>query len=424
MSLHAIRTHRSRESNMELRPILSTLLRHKMAAGLIVLEIALTCAIICNAFFLVGQRLETMRLPSGITDEDRVLTLQLAGIGPQSNAEALTREDLQALRAIPGVESVTLTNQLPFDPRSSSNSNVALSAEQERPTLEAAQYMVREDFVRTLGLRVVAGRDFNADEYMDAEAAARQLSQPDQLRSPVIITEAMAARLFPGQPALGKSIYLGTIPLNIVGVVQTLTRPTRNDGELSYSMILPVRQVFNGENYVIRIADPSQAARIRKEASDALVRVAPNRIQLSDNPYAELHANFFRADRAMIGLLLIICTSLLLVTALGIIGLASFWVQQRTRQIGIRRALGATRRQILRYFQTENFLLTSIGIVLGMLLAQLLNQWLMSRYELPRLPLAYLPIGALALWLLGQIAVLPPARRAAAIAPAVATRST
>jgi putative ABC transport system permease protein len=118
-----------------------------------------------------------------------------------------------------------------------------------------------------------------------------------------------------------------------------------------------------------------------------------------------------------------VCMGLLLITALGIVGLASFWVQQRTKQIGIRRALGATRGQILRYFQIENFLIAGIGIALGMLLAFGLNQLLMSKYELPRLPLLYLPAGALILWLLGQLAVLGPARRAAMVPPAIATRS-
>jgi len=113
----------------------------------------------------------------------------------------------------------------------------------------------------------------------------------------------------------------------------------------------------------------------------------------------------------------------LLVTALGIIGLASFWVAQRRRQIGVRRALGATRGDILRYFQTENFLIVSIGIMLGMVLAYGLNLWLMRAYELPRLPLYYLPMGMVVLWLLGQLAVLAPALRAAAVPPVVATRT-
>jgi putative ABC transport system permease protein len=111
------------------------------------------------------------------------------------------------------------------------------------------------------------------------------------------------------------------------------------------------------------------------------------------------------------------------ITGLGIVGLASFWVQQRTRQIGIRRALGATKRDIVHYFQLENFILATIGIVLGMLLAYGINLWLMDKYGVPRLPSEFLPIGALLLWLLGQVAVLGPALRAAGIPPAIATRS-
>jgi putative ABC transport system permease protein len=114
---------------------------------------------------------------------------------------------------------------------------------------------------------------------------------------------------------------------------------------------------------------------------------------------------------------------MLTVTAFGIVGLASFWVQQRTRMIGTRRALGATRGQILRYFQLENFILSGVGIVLGLAGAMGLSLLLMTHYELPRLPWIYLPLGALVLWLLGQLAVLAPARRAAALPPVVALRA-
>jgi putative ABC transport system permease protein len=98
-------------------------------------------------------------------------------------------------------------------------------------------------------------------------------------------------------------------------------------------------------------------------------------------------------------------------------------VQQRWRSIGIRRAIGATRGDILRYFQGENFLIVGAGIVLGGVLAVLLNLLLMAHYELPRLPLWYLPIGAAVLWALGQLSVLSPARRAARIPPVAAMRS-
>jgi putative ABC transport system permease protein len=89
----------------------------------------------------------------------------------------------------------------------------------------------------------------------------------------------------------------------------------------------------------------------------------------------------------------------------------------------VRRALGATRGDILRYFQLENFILASAGIVLGMALAYAINLWLMNKYEVARLPAEFLPVGAGLLWILGQIAVLGPAMRAATIPPAIATRT-
>ncbi|WP_442683322.1 ABC transporter permease [Stenotrophomonas sp. JC08] len=406
---------------MEIRPILSTLTRHKTAAALIVLEIALSCAIICNALFIVSQRMETLNLASGM-DDDRLVEIALSGIGEQTDADARTAEDLAALRAVPGVERVAVTNQLPFQ-NGSWNTSLALSAEQEVPTLTATQYMVGEGTLATMGLTLVAGRDFNADEYMSSDVLSK-VEDAEGLSSPIILSKPAADKLFPDGGAVGKTVYMANIPLTIVGVVDTLLRPNMMGGNRTFSMILPIRMNFsNGGRYLIRVSEPARRAEVLEQALAALDRNDPNRLVSRKQTYEEGRARYFANDRDMIGLLLIVSALLLLVTALGIVGLASFWVQQRTKQIGIRRALGATRGQILRYFQTENFLLAGIGIVLGMLLAYLLNQWLMGRYELPRLPLLYLPVGALALWLLGQAAVFGPARRAAAIPPAVATRS-
>src|SRR3546814_8411842 len=94
------------DSTMELRPILSTLLRHKTAAALIVLEIALSCAIVCNALFLIGNRIERINLVSGVA-ETEVVRVQLTGIGEDDNADALTRSDLATLRGLPRSEEHT-----------------------------------------------------------------------------------------------------------------------------------------------------------------------------------------------------------------------------------------------------------------------------------------------------------------------------
>jgi len=138
---------------------------------------------------------------------------------------------------------------------------------------------------------------------------------------------------------------------------------------------------------------------------------------------ALVRAHSYADDHSVAVLMSILSGLLLLATAGGIVGLSSFWVSQRRRQIGIRRSLGATTGDILGYFHTENLLIVSGGIVLGALLAFFANLGLMHVYELPRMPL-YVPLlGALLLWLLGQLAVWGPARYAAKVPPVVAIRT-
>jgi putative ABC transport system permease protein len=406
---------------MDIRPILSTLSRHKTAASLIVLEIALTCAIICNAVFLITQRLERIDRPTGMADSELV-RVNVAGIGDDDNADALVERDVAALRALPGVKAATALNHVPFD-RSSWNSSVSLQPEQPMPNLNAGIYL-GEGLVEALGLRIVEGRDFTADEYMDWEA----LNEPgSKLAIPAaILTRTVAEKLFPGESAVGKNIYswnADNTPHRVVGVIEDLIRPNDNGGpaQAMYSIVLPIRNITMGR-FALR-TDPSRRDEVLKAAVAALERNSARRIIMDQGSFEEVRSDFYRQDRSMAWLLSAVIIALLVVTALGIVGLASFWVQQRTRQIGVRRALGATRGQVLRYFQTENFLLATLGIIIGMVLAYGLNQLLMGRYELPRLPLVYLPIGAVVLWLLGQVAVYGPARRAASVPPALATRS-
>ena len=110
-------------------------------------------------------------------------------------------------------------------------------------------------------------------------------------------------------------------------------------------------------------------------------------------------------------------------TAAGITGLTSFWVEQRRKQIGVRRALGARRIDILRHFQGENLCIAAVGAGLGVLLAAGLNLWLMTHYEMQRLPLAWTVAGIVALLAIGQASVWVPARRASRVPPVAATPS-
>ena len=406
---------------MDIRPSLSTLARHKTAAALIVLEVALSCAIICNAVFLITQRLERIDRPTGLATEE-IVRISMGNLGENPDADALVKQDVASLRSLPGVKSASSINHVPFD-NSSWNTSIQLVPEQERPTAQANVYL-GDAVIETLGLKLAEGRNFNADEYSNWTEMNKQNAKV--MMPSVILSRELANKLFPGESAIGKNIYAwnaDNVPHRVVGVVDRLIRTNDNGGpaEAGYTMILPAKDLTMG-TFVLRTT-PEQRADVQKAAIATLEKNSARRLILREGTFTEIMDKYYQGDRAMAWLLLTVIVSLLVVTALGIVGLASFWVQQRTKQIGIRRALGATKGQILRYFQTENFLLATIGIVIGMILAYGINQLLMGKYELPRLPLLYLPIGAVLLWLLGQVAVYGPARKAASVPPAVATRT-
>ncbi|GAB2537805.1 ABC transporter permease [Rhodanobacter koreensis] len=402
---------------MPLRPLLSSLTRHKLTVLLLALQVGLTCAIVCNVVFMIVNRTAQMRQPSGVA-EDELVMIESIGLDENENPLARHAADVAALRNIPGVTAVTAVDALPFNGNDWSN-GIATTPNADTD-LTATAYNGTPGELGTLGLHLVEGRDFLPDEYLPMDSAHDWAGIN---HVPVtIITRALAERLFPGQSALGKVIYPGDNPVRIVGVVDHLLRPhLREAAGNDYSTLFPMLPDSNDVTYVLRTA-PQERERVLKQMADVLNQLDGNRILRQAQTFSQLRSDFFRRNRTMIGLLLAAAAGLLFVTALGIAGLASFWVQQRRRSIGIRRAIGATRSNILCYFQAENFLIVGGGIVPGMLLAYALNLWLMTHYELPRLPFLYLPIGALLLWLLGQCAVLGPALRASAVPPVMATR--
>ncbi len=406
---------------MHFRHIVHALRHHRIAVSLLVLEIAFSCAVVCNALFLIGTRLDRMHRPTG-ADEMHIVEVVVRSVAPGS-AKAImaqTRTDLAALRAIPGVTDVSVINQ-PLFGSSFSASGVSLSKADNAPTIHVTQYFGDAQLAGTLGLKLADGRWFRPDEFVSDE----QL-EGEGATVPVIITRALAEHFFPGKSAVGKVIYaFGTN--RVVGVVDRLVQP-RDYGSAEsyeYAMIFPVNLSFAQGTYLLRVKDTSQRDPVIRDALRTLRTDGPLRL-VSPRDATTLQAaraKYYRNDRAMAWMLVGVCVLLLVVTAVGIVGLTSFWVAQRRRQIGIRRAIGATRGDILRYFQIENFLIATLGIALGMLLAYGLNLLLMQHYELGRLPGYYLPVGTLVLWTLGQLAVYGPALRASNVPPVVATRS-
>jgi putative ABC transport system permease protein len=404
----------------DLMPILSTLRRHRIAAGLIVLEVALTCAIVTNALHLIQTRVDALHADSGLAESELiVLNLRGAKPVPPERSAGIVAEDMTRLRALPGVKAATSANQIVYG-NNSNNSGVSLDPDSRGTRVVAAQYSGDEQLIPTYGLKLVEGRNFQPNEVLSSFDV---FSSAEPRIPQLIVNRVLADKLFPGGGALGKTVYVfGRAPSTIVGIVETLTHPQLHRATRSEdgpAMILPLR---GSGNYVLRVDTDRREAQI-KAATAVLEAVDASRVVTQARTLDEMRRAFYAQDRAMAWLMGGVCLALLLVTAMGIVGLASFWVQQRTRMIGTRRALGATEAQIRQYFQLENLLLTTSGVLIGLAGAVGLSQLLMQSYALPRLPWAYLPAGALALWLLGQVAVWVPARRAARLAPVAALRS-
>ena len=405
---------------MQIQPILAALKHHKLATFLIAMEIALACAVLCNAVFLIATRMSAMNLHSGV-DEDSLGAIVVTGFDPRQ-VNDLNARMLAGLGAIPGVESVHAISSVPFGPQWGV-SGMTLDQAGKQPGAVVEFYLGDPGTPKALGLKLVAGHMPAADDYQPLQD--HEFFPPS---SRVLITRALAEKLWPGENPLGKQFWSAKWQFRVIGVVANLSvsQYTEN-GEhgAEWCVFVPVQA--GGQlagTYLIR-AKPRDLERVMTKARAAVARIAPDVVldHANSHTISFLRARFFQTDRAMTGLLVGVIVALLGVTAFGIVGLASFWVAQRRKQIGIRRALGATRADILRYFQTENFLIVTFGIVAGVVMAIGINLVLMKFFEVPRLPLWYLPVGVVALWLLGQLAVLAPALRAAAVPPVVATRS-
>jgi putative ABC transport system permease protein len=220
---------------------------------------------------------------------------------------------------------------------------------------------------------------------------------------------------------IGISGVPGDVSSRVIGVVERMVTPWSGWGQFEQSTLVPRR--FDGGMRIAVNAEAGRGAEVAKAVEEALWQRNPQRVVDGLRTMPEMRADQYRNDRALVVIMAVITLCLLAVTALGIVGQASFWVTQRTRQIGVRRALGATRGQILRYFQAENAIIAGAGIVVGVALAFAVNYWMAQEFGAQKLPWFYLPLGAVVVLALGQLAVFAPARRAAAVPPAIATRS-
>ena len=268
-------------------------------------------------------------------------------------------------------------------------------------------------------MRLIEGSNFapNQVDWVDREK--------NEWPPVAIVTEALARDLFPDEAGshLGKTFFVNDDnPVNIIGVVERLQAPWPNWSGLERSMLVPQRRDDDFVRYIIR-TEPGLRDELMPRIEEMLATSNPDRIIESVRTMEDVRKMAYLGEAAMIKMLSFVVALLTVITGLGIVGLASFNVNRRTRQIGIRRALGATRASIMRHFMVENFLVSTVGIVVGGILAVALNLSLVEAFALEPMDWYVIPSAMVLLWLVGQVAVAGPARRASNVTPAIATRS-
>lgn len=420
---------------MRLHPILAALRKHKAGVVLIGLQIALTLAIVCNIGFIIGEHVQRAQRPSGLTEENLFLVTQRyieapSGDDPDSIAQldAMQLADIAALRDLPDVQFSTPVTSLPLL-QNRWGGSIAVGLSEPRYSTPVNSFTGGDQVLQTLGLKLIAGRDFKASEI------GRSASQGTVQPSVVIVTKALADKMFPNGDPLGKPVYFNDNknPSIIVGVVASMMSADASGPEsIAWnSLLIPVRMDAVSTMYAVR-ARPGRVQAAMDEVRNALFKVNPMRVIEEGGRYSlggiqafsHIRSVAYTRDMFMTQVLLTICAILLGVTGVGITGLTSFWVSQRNKQIGIRRALGAQQLDILRYLQIENLLIVGGGCVVGAALAIGINIGLLRAFELGRMPVWYVIAGVMVVMVLGQIAVFVPARRASKVPPIVATRST
>jgi putative ABC transport system permease protein len=410
---------------MQVGLILTALRRHKSTTLLLVLQIAIALAIVSNALFIIQERISRGMRPTGI-NESNLLTIQNVWVnGDNEHAGPLAQSDLLALRHIPGVVDATQMNSFPLL-GSGWREAVHLDSDPApaKWITQGTVYAADEHTLSTLGVKLIAGRDFHSEEIIDSDQ--KSVAPP----AVIIVTKALADKIYPNEVAIGKPVYL-TIsddikPSVIIGIAEKLTSPfSRARSFMETSIMIPAHITGKRSIYLVRSREGELAA-VAKAAPNALLAVSHMRILSNKGTirtFTQVRADAYRDDRSLAIMMGIVSVVLLMITAGGIVGLNTFMIDRRRRYIGVRRALGATRLDILSFFLIENLIISLGGVAMGTLLGYLLDIALMRTFQMERISSSYLFIGVAVLLLLGQLSTLAPALRASQISPLEAMRA-
>ncbi len=390
--------------------------RGRLQSTLVVAQVALSLVTLVSAGLFVRSLNEYRSLDTGMTGTDRVLLvgtdMRLTGIANDSLQVSMVRRLLEDIRALRGVEAAAVARAVVLGPGPVSTLPMRIEGYAPAPdeNMNISQNVVSGDYFRSTGIAIREGRDLS-----DADLAGNV--------PVVVVNEAFVRKYLAGRPAVGARVSAtGDEWLTIVGVVATSKYDDYTEA--------PRPMVFRP--YSTRSAPPAFTLHVRA-AGDPLAlagsirgvfgEVSAALPFLDPRIMAEFNTIPYFPQKVGAIMLAAIGSLALLLAAIGIYGVMSYNVSRRTREIGVRIALGAGRRDVVGLIVTRSVRLTGLGILIGGIAALGVGQLLKSQlYGIsPRDPLTFVGITLL----LGLIALLAswlPASRAAAVDPLLALR--
>lgn len=402
--------------HLNVPPLLSALRRNPAGALLVLAQIAITLAVLCNAASIVAHAVAQMERPTGFDTRD-TFVIDVEPLSERFNLSSAEREDLAYLRGLPDVAAATVTSGRPLTSDGTFN-DLARTPGAVGPAVRASMLPLDEQGLSSLGVPLRAGRNFRADEVVPDSKT--DVSKP---ATAIIITEALARALFPDGHALGSAVYDGgTDPLTVVGISRDFMGP--QGGQPAYNTYLVAAMPGRYGFYELLVrARPGRRDVALQLVHRHIAAAHPDAAVAFTQTMADARRQLDADNRNMTIFLSAVTAMMIAVCCLAMFGLTAFNVNSRIRQIGVRRAIGARKRDIVAHFAAESALILGAGAVLGSVLALALGQWLSTHYGEPRLDLAYVLVGIVTLWAVGQLAAWHPAHRAAAVPPSVATRT-
>ncbi len=396
----------------------STGASRRLRGILVVSEVALSVTLLVGAGLLLRSLSDLLAIAPGF-DSGHVLTIHTSLIGKSFNDNKVVRqyfiEAVDRLRALPGVQSAAAASLFPLDGNLDKYGFHAEGKINANPELDpsAERFCIAPGFLATLRIPLLRGRDISPADNADTPGV-------------ILINEAIANRFWPGEDALGKRVKLGGLDhdwvsvVGIVGDVHHMGLDTAPD----LQVYVPHTQwpyPDTDMTFVMRTAGPPNSlASAAQNAIHSLDSTQPLSRVMSLEDCVALSVQGRRFSLILLGAFAAIA---LLLSMIGIYGVTSYSVAQRTREIGIRMALGAQRSEVLGLLLKQGLLLVAGGVVLGVIAAAALTRFLASMLfgVKPTDPATFASVVAL-LIAVAALACWIPARRAMAVDPIEALR--